>query len=749
MQGEYMISNIYAKFVNFVSANKATITEYIFLVILGCYIGRLTLLTTMFSISWPNYTDEMFRYFLLLGVLLKLGYSETKQDGTFLGAVLAFSVFGMVAIINKCYFLAEIGLCILGCYGIDYKKILKVYLYIVSFISLVGVIASLCGAIPDLYYFNSGKLFYGHSFGSVFRTDFAAHLAFGAIVLFIVYDMIPIYMLVITAVLTYIAWYGCYSRCSTVILGMLIFTEIYYYYLRKYLGGKVEAYIKMLALIWLPVCCFSSILLTRYYNANNKTFIFLNNILTDRLILGNAAWLKYNISLTGTPFPMVGCGGSTISASGYNFVDCSYVMILIRYGLLILLAMVLLNGYLSWRAYKINNIKLLVGLSLIATHSIIEHHWAEIAYNALLLVVFSKMESKYSLRTNYNFNHNFMRLNAWVTGFLLALSLVCVPLIGYWRTLVNVCNLYWPVNQWKFFLYCLVFCISIFLLIRQCYILQSKVQTINKLPKLAIPIISLGIIIFLFCGAEYKIRTKQHLYQSIINSNTSIIHQIEKQTDAPVYVDDIPSLYSRALGKSYVYPFAGDVLAGNKKAVLLVPKRKEYDLLSSRGAVYAQIGENTGLYTANPEVIKLLKANRINISSVYDQVISLNLEKLSIINKLQYTPQKSIILNGEKQALRYGYELFFSAGKYKVEYKLKLHGSSLKKGCIAIGRVSTDWGKTIKNRRYINIDEFKNNIATITVEDIDIAGMGGEILLFPTNEAKLEVLSISYQKTGL
>ena len=84
---------------------------------------------------------------------------------------------------------------------------------------------------------------------------------------------------------------------------------------------------------------------------------------------------KYGIKLFGTAFDMIGGGNETIIRPGYNFVDSSFCMILVRYGWIVLLAVFLIYFIVERKALKAGDRKLMVAFALISVHSAIEHHY--------------------------------------------------------------------------------------------------------------------------------------------------------------------------------------------------------------------------------------------------------------------------------------------------------------------------------------------------------------------------------------
>ena len=96
---------------------------------------------------------------------------------------------------------------------------------------------------------------------------------------------------------------------------------------------------------------------TYFYDSSNSVWISLNNLLTGRLELGHRALMKYPIQLLGEPIKWIGYGNATnaeVVSKTYNYVDCSYIKILLESG--VLFWSLLLYGY-SWLLCHFNRKK--------------------------------------------------------------------------------------------------------------------------------------------------------------------------------------------------------------------------------------------------------------------------------------------------------------------------------------------------------------------------------------------------------
>ena len=121
------------------------------------------------------------------------------------------------------------------------------------------------------------------------------------------------------------------------------------------------------------------------YNIADPVSNKMNNLLHYRLGLGHRGILEYGIHLIAKDVPSYGMYSS---ADGfYNFLDCSYISILIKKGLLLFVF------YLcSMTAVQLKQKKYLFGAIVIAVCALScveEHHLAELPYNMFLLLLFA------------------------------------------------------------------------------------------------------------------------------------------------------------------------------------------------------------------------------------------------------------------------------------------------------------------------------------------------------------------------
>ena len=78
----------------------------------------------------------------------------------------------------------------------------------------------------------------------------------------------------------------------------------------------------------------------------------------------------------------------------YNYVDCSYLQILLEYGIVFLLICVLMYSYILYKAYQENNIYLCCCIIIILVFSITEPRLLNLMYNPFPLLAVSYLRSK-------------------------------------------------------------------------------------------------------------------------------------------------------------------------------------------------------------------------------------------------------------------------------------------------------------------------------------------------------------------
>ncbi|MCD8028212.1 MAG: hypothetical protein LUF02_06045, partial [Erysipelotrichaceae bacterium] len=121
-------------------------------------------------------------------------------------------------------------------------------------------------------------------------------------------------------------------------------------------------------------------------------FIQLNNFFSNRIILIYKAISNYGIPIIGTDIQLVGNGvqdRETLSLMEYNYLDNSYMQILYKYGLIILICLSILILITLLIIYNKKEFKLLTVYLLVLTFSLINPWLLSIITTPIIIGIFS------------------------------------------------------------------------------------------------------------------------------------------------------------------------------------------------------------------------------------------------------------------------------------------------------------------------------------------------------------------------
>ena len=346
--------------------------------------------TTMF----PRYihgTREVMFTFLCLGLmLLKVMLYDhfTVKQLVLCALILVVGALTYLGTGEILYF--ALIVMIIAAKDVDFDKILSVWLVITVSIMLLAFIASQLGIIKNLQYvsidFFTKKKVIRNSFGIVYPTDCAAHIFFIILSFFYLRRYrLKWYDYVVGIVAGLLVYYYCRARLDALSILLAVFIFLFAFWFQDNAWWKK---------IWefigpfvTPLACTGMITLTLAYKQNGP-LEQLNKLISTRLLLGNSSINNYGIPLFGQKLRLIGNGGTTDEFHiNYNFLDVSYINILVVGGLAFLcifMIIYLLIGFTHRR-----NTFLLCALAMVAFNCAIAHHMTAIEYNMFTLALFA------------------------------------------------------------------------------------------------------------------------------------------------------------------------------------------------------------------------------------------------------------------------------------------------------------------------------------------------------------------------
>lgn len=296
--------------------------------------------------------------------------------------------------------LIDLLILIVAVREVPFRNVLKVYVAIGSALVLgIGVLSQI-GVVEDwvLQAWNSsGKQVETHALGFLYPNEYAAHVFFLSAVWIVLRGKKTNYLeVIILMVLAGIVFRYTNAKTglfSTVLLliGVVVWKMLTHF--TRVEQSKVTTVCSVILGILPLAICVGMILLTFGFHEESEVMMKIDKLFSRRLLLGKNGIENYGIHPFGQYIQMVGMTRDTDYAA-YNYIDCSYVSILLRFGLAAFVAFAVAAEEIIRKAYKRKDVIFLGVLVLVFMQCAMEDHFQEIAYNPFLLALFASMEQK-------------------------------------------------------------------------------------------------------------------------------------------------------------------------------------------------------------------------------------------------------------------------------------------------------------------------------------------------------------------
>ena len=661
------------------------IMEYLFLCLIGVYLFYLFVNTTMFKIEFPaNFERDFLRVFAFTACARAFG--RGKADRKLMAGIGLLILFGIVFSVDQYYFLLYLGYGMLGCIDIDYRKVLKIYTIETGCLIFITVVAALSGAITNLVYI-SDRGYPRGSFGGNYPTDFASHILFFCLFLWCAYRELKDWAMLIIAFLCLLfTRYVVDSQTSTICSILLIICIIYHIFELQVIEKKnklksLKKIVDFLLVSAFPLLGSTFCLIVVLYMAGNRFSERLNQILSNRIGLAAQAIEKYGINLFGTPFSMVGNGGSTFGRSGYNFIDSSYILILIRYGVVLLVVLGIVWALVTKKMINSGNGRLALCMGIIAVHAMSEHHFTDLGFNILLLLPLASLEGQTSPETEMlpqaNKDKKAVIIRRIVCGIAIIAALLSAPrVISYMRTIVNKAHLTGGGNNGKLVMIAIAGGMAVYILFFRCIYKCVCAVITRKKVRWIVP--AFMVLCVLGTGAVYvkgerMMESGLHQYRKRLTADEAAMNVITSVKGSKVYVDKIPNIYGRKFPNIQRSILSGDDLARLKCATVVMDTNHDSPSFILQGYLYTEISDYHCIYTNDPGVIAALKSSGYNLTDYYAKEKEVNLPKLSKVNNQLICNEKDgLILLNKQYSIKHGPYYDLCQGNYIITLSLHM-----------------------------------------------------------------------------
>lgn len=276
--------------------------------------------------------------------------------------------------------------------NISFEKIAKITIYTSSSILIFVILSSYAGIINN--YIENTEMRRREYLG--FRYSlYPAAIIFNitALVLYINRGKIKLRQVLLLLISNFFVFYKTNSRLSFYMAVLMIIIMPLFQKFPKILENSKIFHIGMgLSFIIAAVC---SVVLTVIYNPNIEWMKKLNAIFNDRLKFGNRSLMMYGVSILGKRnMEWIGNGldsAGNKSTETYLWVDNFYISIIQRFGFLVSIVIILLLTFTLFKCWKVKNYYLMLILTLIAGHCMIDDLFLYLNYNTFWFVIGSTL----------------------------------------------------------------------------------------------------------------------------------------------------------------------------------------------------------------------------------------------------------------------------------------------------------------------------------------------------------------------
>ena len=356
---------------------KINTQEIIFVLVYIIYLIAVVGDYTVFSeYSMCSLAFKLFRYACYLFAIIKVirdVYSREKILELIL--VLACVAGSVVFSGNKTF--GFYFLIIMAAKDLNARKIIKITCFVQGIYLAICIVLSQLGIIQDYIFDPNARG--RHGMGFVWTTT--------APILYFFFMMSYVYLrkkkmhtieFVVLEIINYWLFVLTDARMSFYLSSCML---LFIFVMRFYWENKSYVKIVNMALVLSPIImCGIAIALHAGYDGTNERWNSLNSLLSGRLSLGYSGLEKYGVTLFGQPIRWIGYSHGA-AAGTYNYVDCSYLQILLENGAISLVLVVAAYVYVMYMAVKVKDFYLQTVILFIVVFSITEPRLMNLGFN--------------------------------------------------------------------------------------------------------------------------------------------------------------------------------------------------------------------------------------------------------------------------------------------------------------------------------------------------------------------------------
>lgn len=378
-----------------IKIKKLHANELLFYLAYGIYLVVGILRLSMFGKYFTGNFNRMIMLSILLILVAREFYVNKMTKKSVLSCFICLILFLIVNNFGSAMFALTFVL-VWSARNLKFKDIAKFSLIISSIMLVFIILCSNLGVITDYVVTRKGRI--RHYLG--FR-----YALYGPAILYNIYAIyiylknkkLKIILVVFLFILNYHIYQLTNSRLSFYLSIIVLLFGIFLKYKPDFFERK-----KLLCFLMISsfiLCSLVSIILPMKYNSSISWMANLNSFLGSRLRLSKESLELYGVPLLGQKVSWYGWGvdmegnvAQQVIKGNYNYVDNGYLSILQRYGVIVFVILIISLTYAMIRCYKKKNYYLLVLLTLIALHALIDDLIIYLFYNTLWFAITSNID---------------------------------------------------------------------------------------------------------------------------------------------------------------------------------------------------------------------------------------------------------------------------------------------------------------------------------------------------------------------
>ncbi|MGN0194659.1 MAG: hypothetical protein ACI39G_06085 [Pseudoramibacter sp.] len=281
-----------------------------------------------------------------------------------------------------------------GARHIEFKKIARWALFLSTVLFLFIVLSSVTGKIPDYLDTVTHPGVTRHYLGFLYCL-FPPTVLFNieALYYYLRKDRLHWGELVLGLVLAYLFYKLCDARLNFILNALMILGIFVVRYRHKWPKAVKKVFCRIsVVLPWLFIlCAVFSIALSFGYNSHISWMAKIDTALGGRLRMGRLGFRRYGLNAFGQNIAMLGNGlsGSGLRGRGeYFYLDCLYVRFLLEYGVVFSILLLVVLTVVTYRLWQQKKYSLLVILSVLILHAVVDDLILLPYYNTFWLIIF-------------------------------------------------------------------------------------------------------------------------------------------------------------------------------------------------------------------------------------------------------------------------------------------------------------------------------------------------------------------------